>query len=526
MAMDGASERKKLRERARGFVERGDRTAAIATLEQALSSAQDRDPELDGELARLCLQERRLDKAEIAIKRVLAVVPSDPAALRLLGRIHDLRGDYEKSAEVYSSALSAQPDDPELWRLTGIAERRAGRPRDALASLGRCLDADPAQPFAHYHRALALKALGRREAAREALYAASTLRPADVYVRAALDSLDSAATTFPDGRLRIGLHMNKPFHEALLRPLFDRLRAEHPVLLTADAVELCEFAPDIVVVCDSQPRTLRPTLPDARFVYIRHGMISKNHGLTIGRFADYVCASGPAMRDQFVAAGIAAERIWITGFVQTDPLFAPESAALPIDLAAGARCVLFAPTYNPSLSAAPLVGPDVRRRICGTRGDVVLVIKPHPTSFERSPDWIDGWRKSAADDPRIHLVDDPAADAAPWLRLADVLVSDVSSVAFQFLALDRPIVLVTNPAATGDTSHYDPDGIEWRWRDMADEVHDTDTLADAVARALDGEDRFAERRAGYRERLFGTLTDGRSAERIVERIDALGAIPS
>ena len=61
---------------------------------------------------------------------------------------------------------------------------------------------------------------------------------------------------------------------------------------------------------------------------------------------------------------------------------------------------------------------------------------------------------------------------------------------------------------------------------MADEVRDVENLADAVARALDGSDRFAGRRAGYRARLFGTLTDGRSAERIVERIDALGAIPS
>ncbi len=326
--------------------------------------------------------------------------------------------------------------------------------------------------------------------------------------------------------MRVGLHMNKPFHNALLRPLFDRLRTNHPALLTADAVKLCDFAPDVVLVCDSQPRTLRPTLPDARFVYIRHGMISKNHGLRIGRFADYVCASSPEMHDQFVAAGIPAERIWITGFVQTDSLFSAEMTAPTIELTAGAHCVLFAPTYNPSLAAAPLVGADVHRRICGARNDVDLVIKPHPTSFTESPEWIDGWRKTAADDPRVHLVDDPAADVGRWLQAADVLVSDVSSVAFQFLALDRPIVLVTNPAAASDTSHYDPEGIEWCWRDMAEDVRDVENLADAVARALDEPDRFAKQRAGYRERLFGQLTDGRSAERIVERIDALGAVPS
>lgn len=495
MAAGKAGERERLRELARGFIERGERAQAIAVLEQALASAQDGDP-------------------------------ADPAAMTLLGRAHDLRGEYAQAADAYGQALAAEPGDPVLWRLTGIAQRRAGRPRDALASLERSLEAEPGQAFAHYHRALALKALDQREAAQAALQAASALRPGDVYIRAALDSLEAVGTQTAAGDMRVGLHMNKPFHNALLRPLFDRVRADHPALLTADAVELCDFAPDIVVVCDSQPRTLRPTLPEARFVYIRHGMISKNHGLRIGRFADYVCASSPEMREQFIAAGMAAERVWITGFVQTDPLFAPETTAPPIELPAGARCVLFAPTYNPSLSAAPLVGPDARQRICAARNDVTLVIKPHPTSFEQSPDWIDGWRRAVAGDPRVHLVDDPAADAAPWLRLADVLVSDVSSVAFQFLALDRPIVLVTNPAARNDTTHYDPEGIEWGWRDMADEVRDVENLADAVARALDGSDRFAGRRAGYRARLFGTLTDGRSAERIVERIDALGAIPS
>jgi hypothetical protein len=495
MAVSKASERDRLRELARSLIEQGDRAQAITVLEQALASARDGDP-------------------------------VDSAALTLLGRAHDLHGEYAKAADAYSEALAAAPGDPVLWRLTGIAQRRAGRPRDALASLERSLELEPGQAFAHYHRALSLKALDQREAAQAALQAAAALRPGDVFIGAALESLDAAgALTAGDG-MRIGLHMNKPFHDALLHPLFDRLRADHPVLLTADAVELCDFAPDVVVVCDSQPRTLRPTLPEARFVYIRHGMISKNHGLKIGRFADYVCASSPEMREQFIAAGVATERVWITGFVQTDPLFAPETTASPIELASGTRCVLFAPTYNPTLSAAALVGPEVRRRICAARNDMVLVIKPHPTSFERSPDWIDGWRRAAAGESQVHLVDDPAADVAPWLRLADVLVSDVSSVAFQYLALDRPIVLVTNPAANEDPAHYDPEGIEWTWRDMAEEVREVEHLADAVARALDGPDRFAEQRAGYRERLFGTLTDGRSAERIVERIDALGAAPS
>ena len=117
MAAGKAGERERLRELARGFIERGERAQAIAVLEQALASAQDGDP-------------------------------ADPAALTLLGRAHDLRGEYAQAADAYGQALAAEPGDPVLWRLTGIAQRRAGRPRDALASLERSLEAEPGQAFA------------------------------------------------------------------------------------------------------------------------------------------------------------------------------------------------------------------------------------------------------------------------------------------------------------------------------------------------------------------------------------------
>ncbi|MCG8508880.1 MAG: CDP-glycerol glycerophosphotransferase family protein [Rhodospirillales bacterium] len=109
-----------------------------------------------------------------------------------------------------------------------------------------------------------------------------------------------------------------------------------------------------------------------------------------------------------------------------------------------------------------------------------------------------------------------------YLTAADLLVSDASSAAFQFLALDRPIVLVTNPDHLRDKQNYDPDGIEWAWRDVGEEVLAVEDLAAAVERGLEDPDRGAGNRAKYRERLFGDLTDGRVVKRIVERISGLG----
>jgi CDP-glycerol glycerophosphotransferase (TagB/SpsB family) len=110
----------------------------------------------------------------------------------------------------------------------------------------------------------------------------------------------------------------------------------------------------------------------------------------------------------------------------------------------------------------------------------------------------------------------------PYLLASDVLVSDASSVIFEFLALDRPVVLVTNPRRAADPA-WVPDDIVWRWRDLGDEIHDVRELPAAVADALRLPDRHAERRRAYGDLLFGRFTDGRSHWRIAERLLDAGA---
>ena len=131
------------------------------------------------------------------------------------------------------------------------------------------------------------------------------------------------------------------------------------------------------------------------------------------------------------------------------------------------------------------------------------------------------WGQLAARDPHVHLIADPAIDIAPYLLSADVLVSDASGVIFQYLALDRPIVLITNPERAKDTAHYDADAIEWRWRDVGEEITDVGDLAGAVDRALNDPGARAEKRAEYRDLLFDDLTDGGSVQRIVDKVAGL-----
>jgi hypothetical protein len=132
--------------------------------------------------------------------------------------------------------------------------------------------------------------------------------------------------------------------------------------------------------------------------------------------------------------------------------------------------------------------------------------------------WMGWWRDLAERDPGVLLVDDTSADVTPYLLAADLLVSDVSSVTFLYLALDRPVVLVTNPHHRFDPA-YDPDDLNWRWRDLATEVTDTSKLAGAVADALAHPEARAETRQRYADSLFGPRRDGRNAQRIADKIN-------
>ena len=291
--------------------------------------------------------------------------------------------------------------------------------------------------------------------------------------------------------------------------------------MVSEVQQLVEFAPDVVVLADTHVALLRARLPDAVFVGVRHGLISKNTTRFSARTVDFYCVTSAASRDWYIAHKATPRRdFWMVGYLQMDPLLRDDGQPLPLDLPTDHKMVLYAPTWNAQLSSATMLGARVVDLIRGERDNVSVVIKPHPVSFHQTPQWLETWRKVADSNANVHLVDDAGADVIPWLRAADVLVSDVSSVVFQYLALDRPVVLISNPDRFA-SPHFDQRGIEWLWRDLGEELHDVKNLAAAVGRALDDPGAGAARRAHYRHELFGELIDGQTAERLADKITEL-----
>ena len=326
--------------------------------------------------------------------------------------------------------------------------------------------------------------------------------------------------------MRAGFFAHLPFHRSILQPIRDILAARAESLLSSDRSALVAFDPHVLVMAGhAHLEYFREHLPRALTVNVRHGMISKSGIRRLpdrrsARWFDFVCVGAEARLEQYERSQVAPREYWITGYPQVDPLFRRDPpSALP--LPRGTKTVLYAPTWNLGLSSAGMLGPRLVELIRGEAPDVGIIIKPHPAIGDWRPRWMAWWARLEASVPGVHLVRDTHADITPYMLAADVLVSDASSAIFEFLALDRPIVLVTNPRHAADPA-YDPDDITWRWRDLGEEIHDVARLPAAVAHALRSPESHAAQRRRYADLLFGPFTDGENHARVAEKILEVG----
>lgn len=102
--------------------------------------------------------------------------------------------------------------------------------------------------------------------------------------------------------------------------------------------------------------------------------------------------------------------------------------------------ILYAPTGD-KRNSLELMGEEVIRRIkAANRWDLLLKLHDHPKDRETN------WPRKLAKylGPHVKLVRNDY-DVAPYLYVADLLISDASSVANEYSLMDRPIVFLDVP---------------------------------------------------------------------------------
>lgn len=314
--------------------------------------------------------------------------------------------------------------------------------------------------------------------------------------------------------IRIALYHAHDWHARLCEDVAELL-GEQLILKTGDEEELVSARPDAVIssyIGPDKVTRMRARIPETFWLYLRHGIANKKSSFGIAGAFDAVCVSSQYVADFYCHTGFFPKKdIWITGYPPIDGL-ARRVGKRQTDV----PTVLYAPTFNRNLSSADAFGTDLLKHILAAEPTLRLIVKLHPETFNFDRKVWDRWAGACSKNERAMFVEDRDADLLSLFDRADILMSDFSSTAFLFLATGRPAVFLTPKGASDAHDWNDPDGIEWKWRDMAEEVHDINGLTPVLRKILDGRDDYAEVRAQRRRMLFGDTLDGNSAARVMQ----------
>ena len=232
-----------------------------------------------------------------------------------------------------------------------------------------------------------------------------------------------------------------------------------------------------------------PRMVDVRYsrqVRMLYAVISKAYTYSAKNLEyDCVLVASAFGRDLLARHGVRAE---VVGYPKLDDAFngridrrtARERLGLPSDR----PVVAYLPTFGEGCSAERF-----REAIGELPAEVEVVLQLHPVSY------IGELHRFAGYPPRVRWIGEQDATIATLIA-ADVVVTDYSGAAFEACALDRPVVLLDDPALP------QTEDVERQYRDFAPRVCEPAGLRAAVEQALAHGEQFAERRAHYRERFF------------------------
>ncbi|WP_179271795.1 bifunctional glycosyltransferase/CDP-glycerol:glycerophosphate glycerophosphotransferase [Actinomadura meyerae] len=223
--------------------------------------------------------------------------------------------------------------------------------------------------------------------------------------------------------------------------------------------------------------------------------------------------STPILRRAFRYEGELIE----TGYPRNDVLASPDRGLLAelvrrrLGVPEGKRAVLYAPTWRDDSYYGPGkyrldMRLDLERAAAELGDDYVLLVRRHPNVVDTVPEVGDGFVRDVSAYP----------DIAELFLAADVLMTDYSSLMFDYANTGRPILFFTY-----DLEHY-RDELRGFYFDFEEEapgplLGSSDEVIEAL-RSIDQVERdYAEPYERF-VRRFCELDDGKAASRVVDRI--------
>lgn len=301
----------------------------------------------------------------------------------------------------------------------------------------------------------------------------------------------------------------KPLHDELAKTnhrvlwyIPDRIKGNCPFLndieYTNSIDELYKFQSDAIFVPGNEvPHYLRGVK-----VQIFHGLAGEKKGhFRIRQYFDLYLTQGPYFTDRFkqLAAKHRNFEVVETGWCKLDTLFSNHEVYLAEKQALLANSgrktlVLFAPTFSPSLTCA-VEAKDKIFEIADNE-DVHVLIKFHDLM---NAQLADEYRQLASARSNVKVVDD--RNILKYLVMCDIMVSDTSSVVYEFVLLNKPVVTVNSKSTN----------INWC------DIPSSDLLHDALMEEIE-KDNFKDIRKNTIEQ-YHPYSDGKSSARMIAAVE-------
>jgi CDP-glycerol glycerophosphotransferase len=217
---------------------------------------------------------------------------------------------------------------------------------------------------------------------------------------------------------------------------------------------------------------------------------------------DDLLSPNPFSTEVFERAFRYRGRILESGYPRNDALAAGAgrpAARAALGLRDDERAILYAPTWRDSRTFDLRLDVAALAERLGGGHRLLLRLHPHARAALPAADWV------------LDVSEHP--DVAELCLAADVLVTDYSSVMFDFAVTGKPIVLFAY-----DLAHY-RDELRGLYLDLAEVAPGpvagtTAELAECLARDLHGEGDAYRRFTGR----FCALEDGRAADRVIDAV--------
>ncbi len=217
-----------------------------------------------------------------------------------------------------------------------------------------------------------------------------------------------------------------------------------------DTERVCAFEdlPDVHfdVVLSTHSSTIFFPKSYGKSVQMFHGVSFKNFSVRDKVLSyDYACIVGPYHAGRFESEGIMGEgntRFFLTGFAKLDALVNGKDSRTTILEAMGLNpelpTILYAPTGG-KYNSLDEMGEDL---ICAVRdgGNWNVIIKPHDHP-KKQVNWME--KLSYLEGDRVGLIRD--FDIVKYLAIADLLLTDASSVSMEYTLRDKPMVFIDVP---------------------------------------------------------------------------------